>query len=189
MRNLRNWHYSWCVLSFIIFLQYNFFSYIKCKKVTTCIQLKSIICFYAYIVRRRAYVSDICNKWFSLLMIYSHWQRNENPAKKFSSNLSAKKSTLKPCNSKTGPITPDLPFFKEEIKNKLPKNWHLSLCQEWTSLITEIIKLDEWNDSNESCKLRLTLQWVHKVSFSPEQPSCLHQWWHSVAKYLSNKEM
>jgi hypothetical protein len=41
-------------------------------------------------------------------MAYSHRQTNENPVKKFKSNLNAKRSSLKPCNPKTSPLTADL---------------------------------------------------------------------------------
>jgi hypothetical protein len=46
-------------------------------------------------------------------MVYSHSETNENPPpkkkkiNKNKSNLSAKRSTLKPCNSKTSPMTSD----------------------------------------------------------------------------------
>jgi hypothetical protein len=77
---------------------------------------------FIYIVRRHTYVSDLCNKQFSLLMVYSHSETNENPAKKkkIKSNLSAKRSTLKPCNSKTRPMTPDFLYhFLTLLQSKL----------------------------------------------------------------------
>jgi hypothetical protein len=40
-------------------------------------------------------------------MVYSHNETMEIQPPKIKSNLSAKRSTLKPCNSKTSPMTPD----------------------------------------------------------------------------------
>jgi hypothetical protein len=40
-------------------------------------------------------------------MVYSHSETNENPAKRIKGNISAKRLTLKPCNFKTSPMTPD----------------------------------------------------------------------------------
>jgi hypothetical protein len=94
-----------------------------------CIQPPSIICLYAYGVRRHAYVSDACNKNVSLLIVYSHSETNENPAQKIKNSLSAKRSTLKPRNSKTFSMPPAflndfLTLFKVEIKNTLLKKRH-----------------------------------------------------------------
>jgi hypothetical protein len=53
------------------------FSSIKCKTVTIYVSNLQV----SFIVKRHACVSDLCNEWFSMLMIYSHRQRNENLAK------------------------------------------------------------------------------------------------------------
>jgi hypothetical protein len=64
------------------------------RSCTICIRLISIICFYAYIVRRHAYVPNLCNKWFSLLMVYSYSETNENPAKFFLKVMQVQKGQL-----------------------------------------------------------------------------------------------
>jgi hypothetical protein len=51
--------------------------------------------------------------------------------KKYISNLSTKRSTLKPCNSKTSPMTPGFLYdfqvlLKVEIKNTLPKKININ---------------------------------------------------------------
>jgi hypothetical protein len=60
----------------------------------------------------------------SLLMVYSQRQAYEHPAKKIlKSNLSAKRSSLKPYNSKTSPMAKDFLYnflnLPVEIKNTL----------------------------------------------------------------------
>jgi hypothetical protein len=45
----------------------------------------------------------------SLLVVYSHRQANENKAKKIKSDVSAQRSSLKPCFAKTSQMTPDFP--------------------------------------------------------------------------------
>jgi hypothetical protein len=134
MRNLRNWHYCWCVVLFFIFLQYDFFS---------SVYAHSLIC-----VSYRTYEIDYCSLflsfdfrissaerslWASILHVskvfmhtllgdmlmcliyvindfhclrYLHID-NWKCSKIFQSNLSAKRSSLKPCNFKSSPMTPD----------------------------------------------------------------------------------
>jgi hypothetical protein len=63
-------------------------------------------------------------------MVYSHSETNENPAPKNLCYLSAKRSTLKPYNSKTSPMTPD--FFYDFLTLLQSRN------QKYTSQIFDI---------------------------------------------------
>jgi hypothetical protein len=83
-----------------------FYSCIKCKMVTICICLTSIICFHAYLVKRHAYVSDLCNEQFYCLWYIHTARQMKIQPPKIEHNLSAKMSTLKSRNSKTSPMSP-----------------------------------------------------------------------------------
>jgi hypothetical protein len=89
----------------------NFFVYQVQKRSLYVSGLQKSFIFKHILLGDIAYVSDLCNKYlFSLLMVYSHRETNENPAKKKSNvpgSLIAKRSTLKPYNSKTSTMTPD----------------------------------------------------------------------------------
>jgi hypothetical protein len=88
---------------FIVFLLYDCFLYVKVKKVNICIQLTNIICFYVYIIGRHVYVSGLCKTLFSLLMIYSHININENPDKNVKV-IEVQKVNFKLCSSITSPM-------------------------------------------------------------------------------------
>jgi hypothetical protein len=81
--------------------------YIKCKKVTICIQLTSIICFMCILLGDMLLcLINVINSFHCLWYIHTARQMEIQPPK-IKSNLSAKRSTLKPCNSKTSPMTLD----------------------------------------------------------------------------------
>jgi hypothetical protein len=98
---------------------------------------------YTYIVRRHYYVFNLCNDW--LLLHIESSKRQKNPKSmnliKF---LRARRSNLKPCNSKTSPVI-SVFLYDSLILLKCKYIWNTH-SKNWQKFVQILFRnIDRWN--------------------------------------------